>query len=246
MIPKIIHLIWFGNKNVPEKFQKYIDTWKTKMPDYEIILWNEKTFDVEKVKFTKEAYCAKKWAFVSDYVRLYALYMYGGWYLDTDVEVIKSFNSLLNNRVILSTDTYGYIESAIIGAEKGHILFRNMIDFYNHISFFHLDGSYNQEVINTYIQNELKIFGYKKENKFQHLDAGIIIFPDDFFHVYNLLNGSIHRTDNTYAIHWHSLTWVSKKTLYIKLFRIKIIIPLLGEKKYIKIVAHLKKIWNKK
>ena len=104
MIPKIIHYCWFGGKPFPSAVQKCIDSWKKYLPDYEIREWNETNYDLDKCKFAKEAYDQKKWAFVTDFVRLDVVYQYGGIYFDTDVEVIKSFDDLLNNKAFLGFD----------------------------------------------------------------------------------------------------------------------------------------------
>ena len=101
MIPKIIHYCWFGGKELPNLAEKCIASWKKQLPDYKIICWSEENFDIDNsVPYLKEAYSKKKFAFVSDYVRLYALYNYGGIYLDTDVEVIRDFSPLLNDKSI--------------------------------------------------------------------------------------------------------------------------------------------------
>ncbi|CAK7071107.1 MAG: hypothetical protein PARBA_02783 [Parabacteroides sp.] len=242
MIPKIIHLIWFGGKDIPKKYNKYIDTWKKYLPDYEIRLWNEQSFDVNRFSFTKEAYNARKWAFVSDFVRIYALYTYGGWYFDTDVEIVKSFNDFENNRVVLSTDRYGFLESAIMGAEPMHEYFKAMLIYYEKLQFKKEDGSFNMEVINTYMQEVLEPFGYVKINKLQSLRGDIIVYTDDYFHVFSLLSGKLYKTENTHSIHWHSLTWVSKRTLFIRFVRMKLLVPLLGEDTYIKLSKAIK-IW---
>ena len=96
MIPKKIHYCWFGGNEMPEVVIKCIKSWKEIMPDYEIIRWDESNYDVKKCKFISDAYAEKKWAFVSDYARLDILYDHGGIYLDTDVEVLKSLNDLLD------------------------------------------------------------------------------------------------------------------------------------------------------
>lgn len=245
MIPKIVHYVWFGNAPYPPKVLHCMESWKRVLPDYEFMLWNEKTFDVRSSKFTMQAYENKKWAFISDYVRNYALSKYGGWYLDTDVEVVKSFNDLLNHRCILSTDESGFIESAVMASEKGHKFFTEMLQLYNSMTFVREDGSLNTEVANTYLQNLLTNYGYTYENKYKSLDKGIIIFPDDYFHAFSLASGEIHKTENTYSIHWHTLLWVSKKTRLIKFIRMRLLIPIIGTKKYIKMKSIIRLIWKK-
>lgn len=103
-IPKIIHYCWFGGNILPDKVQKCIESWKRYCPDYKIICWNESNYDVNKIRYTKEAYKEKKWAFVSDYARLDIIYENGGIYLDTDVELICGMDILLQNDVFLAID----------------------------------------------------------------------------------------------------------------------------------------------
>lgn len=119
MIPKIIHFIWFGGNPFPEKVQYCIESWKKYLPDYQFMLWNEEAFDVTTLPFTEQAYMHKKWAFVSDYVRVYALYKYGGWYLDTDIEIVRPLMSLEQYRLVLGTDEEGFL-TALMGSEKTH------------------------------------------------------------------------------------------------------------------------------
>lgn len=240
MIPRIIHLVWFGKKAIPSQFMYYIETWKKYLPDYEVKIWDENSFDVNMIPFTKEAFIAKKWAFISDFVRLYALYTYGGWYFDTDVELVNSFYEFENQQVVLSTDSVGFIESAIIGAEPKHLFFKMMIDVYKNLHFKNIDGSYNTEVINTYLQDVLRQFGYVQNNQLQLLKNGIVIYPDDYFHVYNLVSGKVNRTSNTHSIHWHSLTWVSRKTRLFRFLRMKLFVPIMGEDRYMKFSKYLK------
>lgn len=245
MIPKIIHYIWFGHSAYPEKVQSCINSWKYLLPDYQFMLWNEKSFDVYSITFTKEAYERKKWAFVSDYVRLYALYTYGGWYLDTDIEVVKSFSDLLEHRVVLGTDDKGCLD-AVIGAEKRHPYIESVLRKYENMSFVLPDHSLNMEVINSNLQKELKKYGYVIKNSHQQLPEGITVYPDDYFSVVSLVNGKEHRTSNTYAIHWHTLLWISRKQRVIRFLRIHILAPLLGTNNYIRLTKLVKSLWNKK
>lgn len=121
MIPKIIHGVWFGGKPMPEKEKMCIKSWKKMMPDYDIMIWNESNFDINKVRYVKEAYILKKYAFVSDYVRLWALYNFGGIYLDTDVEVIRPLDDLLSKKVFCEFETT-MVAVTICGAEKKKFL----------------------------------------------------------------------------------------------------------------------------
>ena len=243
MIPKIIHYIWFGRNPYPPKIQYCIESWKKKLPDYEFMLWNEDTFDVNSISFTRQAAEYKKWAFVSDYVRIYALYNYGGWYLDTDVEIVRSLNPLLDNYVVLGTDENGEL-TALMGSEKKHIIWKRILDYYKNIEFVSSDCKFNMVVNNIYIQNVLKDYGFKSENKYQELSNGIIVYPDDYFHVISLMKGIEHRTNNTYAIHWHTLTWVGNKTHVMRFIRLNILKPLFGVNFALKIVYFLNTVKN--
>lgn len=242
MIPQIIHYIWFGNNAYSKKIEQCINSWHKMMPDYEFKLWNEETFDIENsCQFVKEAYEKKKYAFVSDYVRVYALYNYGGIYLDTDIEILKPIDEciLATGDCVLGTDESGYLTALMISTQK-HIFFKLMLDYYDSISFINQDGSLNMEVNNTYMQDILKTYGYKIKNKIQKLNHNIIIYPDDYFHVRSLTSGKLNLTQNSFAIHWHTISWVSKKTRIINYLRIKLLVPLLGIKLYTKLTSKIK------
>lgn len=122
MIPKIIHYCWFGRNPYPEKVQYCIESWRKYLPDYEFKLWNEDSFDINTSAFVREAYENQRYAFVSDYVRVFALYTQGGIYLDTDIEVKKDFKDLLDNKLLLGTDDSGAL-TAFMAAEKNHPYF---------------------------------------------------------------------------------------------------------------------------
>lgn len=240
MIPKIIHYCWFGKNEMPEKVKECIESWKKYLPEYELMLWNEENFDMNISQFTQEAYKAKKYAFVSDYVRLYALKKYGGIYLDTDIEVLKSMDKFLEDRAILGFDDDRNL-TALMGAEKEHKFFKEAVKFYNGMKFIKEDGGYNDTPNNIWLQNILKDkFNFKENGKLQEVNDGVIIYPEDFFHAKSLITGKLNITENTYAIHHHTLLWVSKKTMFIKLIRQKVIVPLVGKYLYMNIVSKLK------
>lgn len=232
MIPKIVHYIWFGGKPFPKKVQKCIDSWHKYLPDYEFKLWNEDTFDVNSVEFTKQAYANKKWAFVSDYVRMYALNKFGGWYLDTDIEILRPIERFENHRMVLGTDHDGAL-TALMGSEPGHPYWNQVLDYYNNMSFVNEDGTFNMIVNNTYLQGILESYGYKFENKYQELKEGIVVYPDDYFHVANNEKGTIHKTNNSYAIHWHTLLWTSDMSHWMRFFRLHVLKPIFGEDKFL-------------
>ena len=119
MIPKIIHYCWFGSNKKPRKVRKCIAIWKKLLPDYEFIEWNEDNFDINMIEYAKEAYNEKKYAFVSDVARLYALLQFGGIYMDTDVELLKPLDSFLNHRAFCGFESENFLSTAMIGADKG-------------------------------------------------------------------------------------------------------------------------------
>lgn len=238
MIPKIIHYCWFGRNPYPEKVQKCIESWKQTLFGYEFMLWNEDNFDIESIDFVSDAYKSKRYAFVSDYVRVYALQTYGGIYLDTDIEVIKTFDDLLNNNIVLGTDDGGYL-TALMASVKNQSLWDSVLNHYRNLKYLN-NANDNSLVNNTIIQNYLKPYGYKVINKKQLLNSGIVIYPDDYFHAKSLTTGKLHVTKNTFCIHHHTLLWVNKKTKIIKFIRLKILVPLIGKERYAKLVSTIK------
>ena len=160
-IPKIIHYCWLSGEEKPAFIQKCISSWKKVMPDYEIWCWDTKRFDIHSVKFVEEAYNVKKWAFAADYIRLYALYHYGGIYLDSDVLVFQKFDKFLHNSAFTSIESYFYgkkendywIESAILGAEKGNLFIKECMEYYSNRNFILENGTYDQSIICHIIAN---------------------------------------------------------------------------------------------
>ena len=229
MIPKIIHYIWFGRGEYPEKVKECIDSWKRYLPDYKYMLWNEDTFDVNANAFTREAYAQKKYAFVSDYVRLCALSKYGGIYMDTDMEILKPVDPFLKERLVLGTDDLGHI-TAFMATEANHPLWKALIDRYSAMKFINDDGSLNMVVNNIYIEEQLAKYGYRVANEYQSLQEGIKVYPDQYFHVLNFMNGERHITSNSYAIHWHTLTWLPRSVHWKKFIRNTIMSKVIGPK----------------
>lgn len=175
-IPKIIHYVWMGGQEKPEKIQKCMKTWKKHLKDYKFIEWNETNFDIESHPFVKKMYEKKNWAFVSDYVRAYAIYNYGGIYLDTDVFVIKNLDKLLNDKAFVGFEDKEYPFTAVFGAEKEHPLIKDMLDYYNDIN---IEGKFEDN--NTISVSQLLIdkYGCKTGNLEQMLKTGIKVYKDD-------------------------------------------------------------------
>lgn len=214
MIPKIIHYCWFGGKKLPQRAKKYISSWKKFNPDYKIIEWNEKNFDITSCKYVYEAYQAKKFAFVTDYVRLFVLYTYGGIYMDTDVEVTKSLDCLLNYPAFSGFERNDKIPTGTMGAEKGNKWIETLLKDYDERPFIkengQLDLTTNVELItNTTIAN----YSLRLDNTEQHL-KDFSIFPFDWLCAKDLLDGKIKMTKNTYTIHHFAGSWEKKSNKF--------------------------------
>ena len=225
MIPKKIHYCWFGGNPLPESAKKCIETWKKYCPDYEIIEWNETNFDVNQNQYCKEAYAAKKWAFVSDYARFWILYKYGGIYFDTDVEVIKPLDSIIEKGPFMGCerDVECNVASAIavapglglgvnpglgLGVNPGLGLYKEILDLYETLHFKNKDGSLNLKTVVQYTTEILVKHGLKNTNNIQYC-AGIYIYPREFFCPKNIDTGILELTDNSYTIHHFEGTWLT-------------------------------------
>lgn len=210
MIPKKIHYCWFGGNPLPKDVQKYIETWKKFCPDYEIKEWNEQNFDVHRNPYVEEAYCHKKWAFVSDVARITALYQEGGIYLDTDVEIIRPLDNLLDNHLFLGFEGSQWIGTNIIGAEKGHALLKKFLDEYESRKFINDDGSLDLTT-NVEKLTRLLIDNYGIELTGKEQQSGDVhIYPIDYFSPYDYIQGRVKTTKNTYSIHWFSQSWIQR------------------------------------
>lgn len=209
MIPKIIHYCWFGGNPLPPLAQKCIKSWKKYCPDFEIVRWDENNFDIgNSPLYVRQAYDNKKWAFVSDYVRLWALVNYGGVYMDTDVEVIKPIESLLSESAFSGFEAVDRIPTGIMACEKGHTTFKMWLDEYSKKLFVLEDGSLNLETNVTAITNHMKQHMFSFDNTLQTV-AGVKFYPKDFFCPKDTHTGIIELTDNSYCIHHFNGSWVA-------------------------------------
>ena len=226
MIPKIIHYCWYGGKPLNDLSEKCIQSWKKYCPDYEIIRWDESNTDLNSNQFMKEAYDNKKWAFVSDVMRLKVLYEYGGVYMDTDVELIKPIDSFLNNNSFVGFDDECDINTGIIGTNKNLPIFHELMAYYNTKNFVKSDGSLDLTTNVTIITNILEKYGLVKDNSQQTLSVsggGVAIYPKEFFCPKDSGTGAINITENTYTIHYFDGTWLSDEDKYAEKLRFKLI-----------------------
>lgn len=222
-IPKIVHYCWFGGKEKPDNVKKCIESWKKFLPDYELMEWNEGNFNIDKLQYTKQAYAARKYAFVSDVARIEALYQYGGFYMDTDVEVLKSFTPLLESRCVLGMEEKEYVATSFMAFEKEHPLVEEFLKLYENISFLDKNGQINTGTNVAKLTNMLVKKGFAQEDHYQELDDGIKIYPKEFFSPYDYINCYYNITENSYCVHHFAVTWMSKKEQVKKGIKKKIV-----------------------
>jgi hypothetical protein len=225
-IPKIIHYCWFGGKEKPEIVNKCITTWKKVLTDYTIFEWNEKNFDLTSNTYVQEAYNEGKFAFVSDYVRVFALYNFGGIYLDTDVEVFKKFDDLLYHDSFWGFEQGNYIATSTIGATEGNQLIKIFLDSYTQKSFIKEDGSYNELTNVAIITDILREQGLKLTGEYQILEGKGAFYPQTYFSPYDYINCINFTNQDTYTLHHFYKSWLPMKARFksrIKLGLSKII-----------------------
>lgn len=236
MIPKIIHYCWFGRGPKPDKVLRYIQTWKDKMPDYEIKEWNEDNFDVNDLKFTKEAYALKKYAFVSDVARIYALYTKGGIYFDTDVEVIKSLSPLLYHKSFVGWEDI-LPGTAVMASVQGTEWLKDMLHYYADIHFISFCGNLRTTPNPYVLANVLKKYGLKLNHKKDVLRDDIAVLPIEYLCAHDMSKQKYIITNDTFCIHHFDASWCSKSKIgKFRLFlnNLKNIPVRIGVKKYIK------------
>jgi hypothetical protein len=207
MIPKIIHYCWFGGKPKPEDVKKYLASWKKLCPDYEIREWNESNFDVNENAYCREAYEAKKWAFVTDYVRLKALYEYGGIYMDTDVEIVKPLDELLIYDAFMCFETNDKVSIGTFGSKRKTKLLKDLLNEYQQMEFKWNDAHTMTNL--TVVTNLLiKKYNLKCNGKSQRLIDNIMIFPREAFIAKDYNTGLIMANETTYAVHHYAASWL--------------------------------------
>jgi len=229
-IPKILHYCWFSNEEKPLKIRRCMASWMKILPDYEIRCWGGNSFDFDSIPIVKQAMEQKKWAFASDYIRLYALYTEGGIYLDSDVEVLKGFDRFLNDEFFIGTDCadrledFIYLEAGIFGSVKGHPFLMDCMEYYEKLDVkldevalqntIQFDKPENRKlhdgigrlklVIAPIVMAEyMKKYGYVRENNLQKLKDGIVVYPTPFF-----INHEHKVSRDVYAVHWNTGSWL--------------------------------------
>ena len=226
MIPKIIHYCWFGGEK-PRRIERCIKGWKTILPDYKIIEWNQNNFDINEFQYTSDAYKAKKFAFVSDVARAKALMEYGGIYLDTDVKVFKTFDTILKHRCVFGFEEGNYVATSFMAAESNHPVMKKLYDGYRLSSFYDAKGEIIPGTNVTKLTCILNEYGLRRDNSFQILDKDIVIYPQEYFSPYDYGNCIRKNTENTYCEHLFLVSWLPWTTKVKKAVK-KIVIPIIG------------------
>lgn len=240
MIPKIIHFCWFGTNPLSEEVKNYIETWKKHLPDYEIKMWNEDNFNYNEFDFSREAYQKKKYAFVSDFCRLFVLAKHGGIYLDTDVEVLKSFDDLLNQKAFMGYEDFRMIGTSVIGSEPNSEFISEILQIYKTKKFIlennKIDVTPNVVVITDYLKEKNVITDGGVDN----YDEKLTIYPRDYFSPKVFDTKKINITENTYSIHHFSQSWTSLNHQIIQIFK-TILVKIIGFDLTRKIIDYVKK-----
>lgn len=274
MIPRIVHYCWFGNSPMPAEMLDNINNWKSKLPDYEFRQWSENNFSIENTPiYVQESYKQKKYAFVSDYVRLFVIYKYGGIYLDTDVIIKKDFEPFLSNGFFTSIEYHHDIvkalditnkslninatrkinvdhvkgigiQSAIFGAKKNHPYIKDCINFYNKINpTSNLKDSYNNIILPDILALCAEKYGFRYTEEKQELKEGIVIYEQDLF------TGYKNSTNHSIAIHYAHNSWSNKtifQKVYYKLSTNNIIKRIIKSKLFFPLFEQIRKIvWFK-
>ena len=221
MIPKVIHYCWFGRNPLPESAIKCIESWRKYCPDYKIIQWTEDNYDVHKNQYMSDAYKEKKWAFVSDYARIDIINQYGGIYMDTDVELIKSLDKFLTDKMFCGweeRDEYYIIknpkyENSVafglgFGSEKNNPILIDILELYDHISFYNSDGSLNLMACPHYQTEIMKKYGLDDSVRSYQKIQYATVYPEDYFSPKSITTGKITITSNTVSIHHFSMSWI--------------------------------------
>lgn len=219
MIPKKIHYCWFGGNPLPDEAKKCIESWKKYCPDYEIIEWNESNYDLNKNEYVKKAYEQKKYAFLTDYVRLDVIYEQGGIYLDTDVELIKNLDDLIENECYVGMEQPGRIATGLgFGAIKKHPFVKENKEYYENNTFWDEQGKFKKVICVEITSDILSKYGLKNNNEVQYMEKpNVTIYPPEYFCPLKMGTNKLTITRNTYSIHHYDGSWKSNSKIIRKL-----------------------------
>jgi len=208
MIPKTIHYCWFGGNPLPTVAKRCIESWKSNCPDFKIKEWNESNFDVHMNPYTEMCIREKKYAFLSDYARLWIVAKEGGIYLDTDVELLKPLDDLLDCEAYFGFETEQYIASGLgFGAVPGCAAVTEMLKSYDDL-LDGLHGTIGCPLLNT---AALERLGFAMNGQYQRQN-GVCLYPPDYFNPMDNATGVVHSTAHTYSIHRYSMLWLPQRS----------------------------------
>lgn len=236
MIPKIIHYCWFGGNPLPADAKKCIESWKKFMPDYKIKEWNENNFDINSNLYVKQAYESRKFAFVTDYVRLFALVSEGGIYMDTDVEVLKSYDQFLHHTAFSGFENNNFVPTGMMAAEKGSRWATDLLYEYNHRTFIKDDGTLDTTTNTVTITEYMKKQGLILNNTYQNFPGLVTMYPSEYFCPKDHGTGALYLTDKSVCIHHFACSWLPPKRRFLHKCK-KAAVSMLGDK-FVNFVLH--------
>lgn len=239
-IPNIIHYCWFGETEKPNIVKRCIQSWINTLHGYEIIEWNESNFDITSLPYVYEAYKNKKYAFVSDYVRLWALAEYGGIYLDTDVEVFKKFDDLLKFSLFSGFEEGNLIGTSVIGAEKNNCLIKKYLKEYDKYNFYNKDRSMNLMPNVTRFSQLLQEEGLLLDNSKQIIKGNMCILPKEYLSPYDYINCTYKISEISYCVHHFYVSWMPLKVRTKRKIK-KCLVKIIGKNILIKLRTKMKK-----
>ena len=253
MIPKIIHYCWFGGNPLPKLAKKCIRSWKKYCKGYEIREWNESNFDISTAPlYVRQAYEAKKWAFVTDYVRLFAMTKYGGIYMDTDVEVVAPLEKFMHHQAFSGFEDMVHIPTGIMACEKDFPLFVEFLKYYDTATFINPDGTLNTTTNVIIMTDIVSKKGFVPNGQYQIVE-GFALYPREVFCPMEPGSRLFHKNEDTTTIHWFSASWFTpeqqaQRNAWIRELKKdqlrhlpnRVLLNMLGEERYEKLKKILK------